>query len=148
MRTIRKKRRMFRLLKDAFRTAGADKIISGYFLWFFISAVPIWLWEPNINTYQDSLWFCFASATSIGYGDVVAVTLVGRIITVILSIYSIAAIAIFTAVVTSFFTDIARLKASDSAREFADDLKHLSELSKDELEQLSQHIREYQKKNH
>ena len=43
MRTIRKKRRMFRLLKDAFRTAGADKIISGYFLWFFISAVPIWL---------------------------------------------------------------------------------------------------------
>ena len=139
---------MFRLLKDAFKTAGADKIISGYILWFFISAVPIWLCEPNINTYQDSLWFCFASATTIGYGDVAAVTLIGRIITVIRSIYSIAAIAIFTAVVTSFFTDIARLKASDSAREFADDLKHLSELSKDELEQLSQHIREYQKKNH
>ena len=139
---------MFRLLKDAFKTAGADKIISGYILWFFMSAVPIWLCEPNINTYQDSLWFCFASATTIGYGDVAAVTLIGRIITVILSIYSIAAIAIFTAVVTSFFTDIARLKASDSAREFADDLKHLSELSKDELEQLSQRIREYQKKNH
>ena len=32
---------MFRLLKDAFKTAGADKIISGYILWFFISAVPI-----------------------------------------------------------------------------------------------------------
>ena len=144
----KKRRRTLRLLKDAFKTAGADKIFSGYILWFFISAVPIWLWEPNINTYQDSLWFCFASATTIGYGDVAAVTLIGRIITVILSIYSIAAIAIFTAVVTSFFTDIARLKASDSAREFADDLKHLSELSKDELEQLSQHIREYQKKNH
>ena len=139
---------MFRLLKDAFKTAGADKIISGYILWFFLSALPIWLWEPNIHSYQDSLWFCFASATTIGYGDVAAVTLIGRIITVILSIYSIAAIAIFTAVVTSFFTDIARLKASDSAREFADDLKHLSELSKDELEQLSQCIREYQKKNH
>ena len=149
MRTIgKKKRRMLRLLKDSFRTAGADKIISGYILWFFLSAIPIWLWEPNIKTYQDSLWFCFASATSIGYGDVVAVTLVGRIITVILSIYSIAVIAIFTAVVTSFFTDIARLKASDSAREFADDLEHLSELSKEELEQLSQRIREYQKKNH
>lgn len=148
MRTIRKKRRMFRLLKDAFRTAGADKIISGYFLWFFISAVPIWLWEPNINTYQDSLWFCFASATTIGYGDVSAVTLLGRIITVFLSIYSIGVVAIFTAVVASFFTDIARLKASDSAREFSDDLEHLSELSKEELEQLSQRIKEYQKKNH
>lgn len=139
---------MFRLLKDAFKTAGADKIISGYILWFFISAVPIWLWEPNINTYQDSLWFCFASATTIGYGDVSAVTLFGRIITVFLSIYSIGVVAIFTAVVASFFTDIARLKASDSAREFSDDLEHLSELSKEELEQLSQRIKEYQKKNH
>ena len=144
----KKKRRTLRLLRDAFKTAGADKIFSGYILWFFISAVPIWLWEPNINTYQDSLWFCFASATTIGYGDVSAVTLLGRIITVFLSIYSIGVVAIFTAVVASFFTDIARLKASDSAREFSDDLEHLSELSKEELEQLSQRIKEYQKKNH
>lgn len=144
----KKRRRTLRLLRDAFKTAGADKIISGYIIWFFISAVPIWLLEPNINTYQDSLWFCFASATSIGYGDVIAVTMIGRIITVILSIYSIAVIAIFTAVVTSFFTDLARLKASDSAREFADDLEHLPELSREELEQLSQRIKEYQKKNH
>ena len=144
----KKRRRTLRLLKDAFKTAGADKIFSGYILWFFISAVPIWLWEPNINTYQDSLWFCFASATTMGYGDVSAVTLLGRIITVFLSIYSIGVVAIFTAVVASFFTDIARLKASDSAREFSDDLEHLSELSKEELEQLSQRIKEYQKKNH
>ena len=144
----KKRRSTLRLLKDAFKTAGADKIFSGYILWFFISAVPIWLWEPNINTYQDSLWFCFASATTIGYGDVSAVTLLGRIITVFLSIYSIGVVAIFTAVVASFFTDIARLKASDSAREFSDDLEHLSELSKEELEQLSQRIKEYQKKNH
>ena len=144
----KKRRRTLRLLKDAFKTAGSDKIFSGYILWFFISAVPIWLWEPNINTYQDSLWFCFASATTIGYGDVSAVTLLGRIITVFLSIYSIGVVAIFTAVVASFFTDIARLKASDSAREFSDDLEHLSELSKEELEQLSQRIKEYQKKNH
>ena len=144
----KKRRRTLRLLKDAFKTAGADKIFSGYILWFFISAVPIWLWEPNINTYQDSLWFCFASATTIGYGDVSAVTLLGRIITVFLSIYSIGVVAIFTAVVASFFTDIARLKARNSAREFSDDLEHLSELSKEELEQLSQRIKEYQKKNH
>lgn len=144
----RKRKQTLRLLKEAFRTAGADKIISGYIVWFFIAAIPIWIWEPHIDTYQDSLWFCFASATTIGYGDVAAVTLIGRIITVILSIYSVAVIAIFTAVVTSFFTDMARLKASDSAREFSDDLEHLEELSKEELKILSQRIKEYQKKNH
>ena len=142
----KKRRRTLRLLKDAFKTAGADKIFSGYILWFFISAVPIWLWEPNINTYQDSLWFCFASATTIGYGDVSAVTLLGRIITVFLSIYSIGVVAIFTAVVASFFTDIARLKASDSAREFSDDLEHLSELSKEELQALAEKIRRFAEK--
>ena len=135
------------MLKEAFRTAGTDKIISGYIVWFFIAAIPIWIWEPHIDTYQDSLWFCFASATTIGYGDVAAVTLIGRIITVILSIYSVAVIAIFTAVVTSFFTDMARLKASDSAREFVDELEHLPELSKEELEDLSRRVKEFQKNN-
>ena len=103
-----RKKQTRRMLINAFRTAGADKIISGYLLWFFIAALPIWIWEPYINSYGDSLWFCFASATTIGYGDYHAVTIVGRIITVILSVYSVAVIAIFTAVVTSFFTDLAR----------------------------------------
>ena len=133
------------MLINAFRTAGADKIISGYLLWFFIAAIPIWIWEPHINSYADSLWFCFASATSIGYGDYAAVTVIGRVITVILSIYSIAVIAIFTAVVTSFFTDLARSRKEESIRKFMDELEHLPELSKEELEDLSRRVKEFQK---
>ena len=140
-----RKKQVRRMLRNAFKTAGADKIISGYLIWFFAAAVPIWIWEPQINTYADSLWFCFASATSIGYGDFAAVTVVGRIITVLLSVYSIAVIAIFTAVITSFFSDLARFRANDSAREFMDELEHLPELSKEELEDLSRRVKEFQK---
>ena len=140
-----RKKQVRRMLRNAFKTAGADKIISGYLIWFFAAAVPIWIWEPQINTYADSLWFCFASATSIGYGDFAAVTVVGRIITVLLSVYSIAVIAIFTAVITSFLSDLARIRANDSAREFMDELEHLPELSKEELEALSKRVREFQK---
>ena len=142
-----KKRRTWRLLRQAFKAAGADKILGGYLIWFFVSAIPIWIWEPNIHTYADSLWFCFASATSIGYGDFAAVTLVGRIITVVLTVYSIAVIAIFTAVITSFFMDVARFRANDSAHKFIDDLEHLPDLSKEELEALSQRVKNFQKKN-
>ncbi len=141
-----KKRKVFRMLLKSFKTAGADKIIGGYLIWFFASAIPVWLIEPNIKSYGDSLWFCFASATSIGYGDYVAVTIVGRIITVILTVYSIAVIAIFTAVITSFFTDISRFRASESSRKFLDDLEHLPELSKEELEELSKRVRDFQNK--
>ena len=137
------KKKIRRMLRKAFSTAGADKIISVYIVWFFIAAIPIWILEPNINSYFDSLWFCFASATSIGYGDVAASTLIGRSITVVLSIYSIVVLAIFTAVITSFFTDIARFKASDNAREFLDELEHLPELSKEELAELSERAKEF-----
>ena len=131
----------------AFKTTGADKIIGGYILWFFIAAAMIWLLEPTITSYGDSLWFCFATATSIGYGDQVAVTVIGRIIAVMLSVYSIGVIAIFTAVITSFFTDLARFRANDSARAFLDDLEHLPELSKEELEKLSQKVKDFEKEN-
>ena len=134
-----KKRKMSRMLRKAFKTAGADKIIGAYLIVFFLAAIPIWL--------IDSLWFCFASATSIGYGDLTSVTVLGRIITVFLSIYSIAVIAIVTAVITSFFTDVARFRASDSAREFVDELEHLPELSKEELEDLSRRVKEFHKNN-
>ena len=130
----------------SFRTAGADKIIGAYIIWFFIAAVPLWIIEPNIHSYGDSLWFCFASATTIGFGDIAAVTPVGRIITVILTVYSIAVIAIFTAVITSFFTDISRFRASESSRKFLDDLEHLPDLSKEELEELSKRVRDFQNK--
>ena len=98
-------------------------------------ALAIWIWEPGIGSYIDSLWFCFASATSIGYGDIVAVTFLGRVLTVILSVYSIAVIAIITAVITGFFMDLARFRANSSVQEFLVDLEHLPEMSKEELEQ-------------
>ena len=138
-----KRRQKRRLFLKAFKTVGADKIMLIYIIWFFIAAVPIWLIEPNINNYGDSLWFCFASATSIGYGDIAATTPAGRIIAVILTVYSIAVIAIFTAVVVSFFNDIAKVRTNESLQEFTDDLEHLPELSKEELENLSNRVKAF-----
>lgn len=142
---MKNRKQMRRMLRKAFQTAGADKVIGAYLIWFFGSAVPIWLLEPQINSYGDALWFCFASATSIGYGDYAAVTFAGRLITVALSVYSIGVIAVFTAVIASFFTDLSRFRASNSARRFLDELEHLPELSKEELEALSERVKEFNK---
>lgn len=115
----RQKRRLF---FKSFRAVGADKVMLIYVIWFFLAAIPIWLIEPGINSYADSLWFCFASATSIGYGDIIATTLIGRIISVILTIYSIGVIAIFTAVVVGYFNDIYKARVNESMQKFTDDL--------------------------
>ena len=139
---MRRKNR--RLLRQAFKIAGADKILVSYLIFYIIATFLIWFTEPDIKSVYDSLWYCFAVATSVGFGDFTAATHSGRIITVILSVYSIGAIAIFTAVLTSYFLDIAKAKASDSAREFLDDLEHLTELSKDELKALSERVKKFE----
>ena len=138
---MRRKHR--RMLLQAFRIAGADKIFLGYLVLYLVSAVVIMIAEPAIESYGDSLWYCFAVATTVGFGDFAAVTLVGRIVTVVLSIYSIAVVAIFTAVITSYFMDLAKAKASDSARAFIDYLEHLSELSKEELDGISERVKRF-----
>ena len=139
MRRIQKRRLFFK----AFKSVGADKVMLVYIIWFFVAAVPIWLVEPHIESYGDSLWFCFASATSIGYGDISAATVLGRIIAVILSVYSIAVIAIFTAVVVGYFNEMAKARANESMQKFTDDLEHLPELSKEELENISKRVKEF-----
>ena len=109
-------------------------------------SVDVRLIEPGIKSYGDSLWFCFASATSIGYGDIIATTLIGRIISVVLTVYSIVVIAIFTAVVVGFFNDMAKVRANASVQKFTDDLEHLPELSKEELEDLSKRVKDFLKR--
>lgn len=145
MKKKKSRKNIRRMLINSFRTTGVDKIIGAYLIWFLLSAIPLMIFEPSIETYGDSLWFCFASATSIGYGDYSAVTLIGRTITIILAVYSIAVIAIFTAVITSFFTDLVKIRANESAGKFLDDLEHLPELSKEELEDLSKRVTAFRK---
>ena len=72
-----------------------------------------------------------------------ATTVIGRIIAVILTVYSIAVIAIFTAVIVGFFNDMAKARASESAQQFTDDLERLPELSKEELRELSRRVKNF-----
>lgn len=141
---LKKSKKIFRQL---FCVIGADKVMYSYIICFFIISVIIWKFEPNIKSYSDSLWFCFATSTSIGYGDVIAISFIGRILSVVLSIYSIGVIAIITAVITSFFMEQAKIRAKESAREFIDNLQHLDELSKEELKELSEKVKRFDKLN-
>lgn len=137
------RRKSLRLLRQAFRTAGTDKIFAAYAVLFVASALLLWRMEPAIARFSDSLWYCFAVATTVGFGDFAAATHLGRIVTVILSFYSIGVIAIFTAVLTGYFLDLAKAKASDSAREFLDELERLPELSSEELQSLADRIKRF-----
>ena len=136
-------RKYRRLLLQSFKYTGADKVLGGFLVFFFLIAAVLTIIEPEIHNYGDGLWFSFAVATTVGFGDYTAVTLVGRILTVILSVYSIGVVAIFTAVITNYFMNVAKMQASDSAAAFLDDMMHLTELSKEELQAVSDKVKEF-----
>ncbi len=141
---MKKKKR--KLLLQALKTSGLDKIIGSFLIFYLLAALIIWLIDPNITNYFDSLWYSFAALSTIGFGDVTATVFITRIITVLLWIYAAIVIAIMTAVLTGYFMDAAKLKANESVQEFLSQLEHLPELSREELEALSERVKTFNKK--
>lgn len=134
---------MWRVIK---RTR-ADKLIYGYLILLIVISFFIWIVEPHINTFIDSLWYCFSILTTIGFGDIVAVTIVGRILSIILSIYSIIIIAVIPGVITSFYIENTKMRSKESVEKFLYDLERLPELSNEELVQLSEKVKNFNSKN-
>ena len=102
--------------------------------------------EPNINRLIDSLWYSFSVATTIGFGDITAVTLIGRILSIFLSICSILIIAVVPGIITSYYIESTKLREKESSAKFLDDLERLPELSKEELTALSERVKNFNKK--
>ncbi len=63
-------------------------------------------YEDSMETIFDALWYCFAVVTTTGFGDLTAVTLVGRVLTVILGFYGIVVVALITSIIVNFYNEV------------------------------------------
>ena len=91
------------MLKAIIRETYASEILLGLLLLIFAFSYVFKFIEPGIDSFLDGLWYCFAIVTTIGFGDVSAVTIVGRILSVILGMYGIIVVAIITSIVVNFY---------------------------------------------
>ena len=67
-----------------------------------ISALVIYNVEPeSFNTFFDAIYWATISLTTVGYGDIYPVTVIGRIVTMISSVFGIAIIALPSGVITA-----------------------------------------------
>ncbi|MST68057.1 two pore domain potassium channel family protein [Clostridiales Family XIII bacterium RF-744-FAT-WT-3] len=137
--------KQIRMIRNIYSRTHADRILRVYLIFFFISALIITASEPAIKTFGEGVWYSFVSVMTIGFGDYVAVTFIGRLMTILLSIYSMLVFAILTGVITSFFMDAAKMRYRDSMEEFMDDLMHLEELPPERLAEMSEKAKKFNK---
>ena len=71
---------------------------------------------------------------------------VGRILTVILVLYGIFVIALIPGVVVNYFVEFNKIRYNESLLMFMYRLEHLDTLSKEELREISQDIRNFRGK--
>ena len=135
-----------RLIKIILKRTGALKFLTTYIIIFAGVSIGVWIVEPNIKTPIDSVWYCFSVATTIGFGDITAVTILGRAMSIFLSICSILTIAVVPGLITSYYIESTKLKEQESIAKFLDDLEHLPELSKEDLQSLSEKVKKFNRK--
>ena len=115
--------------------------LSIYLLVFFIFSYIIYRYETVFPAYSAALWYCFELVTTVGFGDLVAVTKFGKFLSIMLSIYSIGMIAIITSTVVTYHQVKLKTREDSALTLFMDKLEHLPELDKAELEELSNKIK-------
>ena len=74
--------------------------------YILVSALVIYNVEPeSFATFFDAFYWATISLTTVGYGDIYPVTTIGRIVTMISSVFGIAIIALPSGVITASYLD-------------------------------------------
>lgn len=133
--------RKLRIFNLVMKRTKAYNVLLGLVFFVLAAALIIMLVEPEINTYFESLWYCYAVISTIGFGDVVVTSVIAKVVSVLLTVYSLFVLAIATGVVVSFYNQLVLAQRDDSISLFVDKLERLPDLSKEELKEISDRIK-------
>ena len=135
-----------KLLWIVIKDTKADKILYSFLVFVFASAALIWLFDPNIESYGAALWYCYSVISTAGFGDVVATAFITRLISVLITVYSLLVIAIITGVIVNYYNRMMDLKNKETLSAFLDKIERLPELSEEELKELSEKVKHFRSK--
>ena len=91
-----------KVLNKSKKALASVFIIAGTYI--IASAIILFNVEPNLfNNFIDALWFSSITLLSIGYGDIVCVTYLGKFIVMCGSLVGVAIVALPTSILTAQF---------------------------------------------
>ena len=115
--------------------AAAGIIIVGSFVIFSVESQHP---DSQINSMLDAVWWTVATVTTVGYGDIVPVTDIGKIVAIFFMFFGIGVLAIFLSVLgTQFY----KRKFEKEEKE----ISHAQKLILDRMNDLEKNQKELQK---
>jgi voltage-gated potassium channel len=120
---------------------GIIYVMVGSALVIFLGTVIMFNVESNapnseIKTFLDALWWCMSTVTTVGYGDVVPVTSLGRVIAMIYMCFGITMISILLSVITTNFYK--RRIENEETRKKNNEEKYLRDLLLNKISHLEE----------
>jgi hypothetical protein len=106
-----------KVLRNVIRGTYAAEVMLGLLLLILSFSYCLTAWEPNIPTFSDAIWYCFAIVTTIGFGDIAAVTLKGRILSIILGMYGIIVVSLITSIIVNFYSEMKQENLQEGSRQ-------------------------------
>ena len=136
----------FRAIWPVIRAAGLVPWTITFAVLFVIASAVVAASEPSINSFTNATWLMFQVVTTIGLGDYTCASTIGRIAAIVLSVYSVFFLALITGAVVSYCQESMRARRNDSIAAFIDQLEHLPELSHEELVELSEKVKKFDRR--
>lgn len=127
----------------ALKSTHLFQILLVFIAIYWVIAYLIYRIDPAFETFGTSIWYCFELISTIGFGEVVAVTTIGKILSAGLSFLSIAVIAIVTSTIVNYYHLALRRQEDTEMILIMKKLEHLEELDKEELAAISKQFREW-----
>ncbi len=123
------------------RTNGFVYLLYSTIMLIILSAL-LMSYAENISI-SDSLWWSFVTFTTVGYGDVVPITPLGRFVAISLMVFGIGFLGILTSTITTFVTNRAKernLRLKNA--QYYELISLLSELDEDKQKEVLEYIKE------
>lgn len=117
--------RSFEIIGNVLRSSKKSLIAVGTLAggYILVSALVIYNVEPDsFETFFDAIYWATVSLTTVGYGDIYPVSTMGRIITMISSVFGIAIVALPAGIITAgYMSEINKIDEGPSSEESHDD---------------------------
>ena len=98
--------KVFSKFVDRFLSATyLDKVIATFIVIILGSTLALYYLDPNITSIFDAIWYVFQTITTVGYGDMIPTSPVGRFVGLVLLIAGVVMFSIVTASFSHIFTE-------------------------------------------